>query len=121
MQRAAQLTQPRLFTGLGRSRSQSGERFKDCRLSHCVNDLLRPVKFLSCIKAKKDRGIAHLGDRLLDLDDLAGAGAADLAGRGLLAATLRAEDGGSANDGSCICEENADVRSNVSMLRFRPC
>lgn len=43
----------------------------------------------------------RLGDGLLDLDDLARASAAGLAGRGLLAATLRSEDGRGTDDSSC--------------------
>lgn len=56
-----------------------------------------------------------LGDRLLDLDDLAGASATDLAGRGLLAATLRAEDSGSADNGSCDREYARESKVNVSV------
>lgn len=48
--------------------------------------------------------MAHLGRGLLDLDDLARAGATDLAGRGLLAATLRAEESRSTHNGGCVCE-----------------
>lgn len=59
--------------------------------------------------------VTHLGDGLLDLDDLASASATDPTGRGLLAAALRAEESGGTDDSSCFFRENADVVS-VSML-----
>ncbi len=51
-----------------------------------------------CENGEKQRRC--LGGGLLDLDDLAGTGATGLAGRGLGAAALRAEDGRGTNDGS---------------------
>lgn len=48
----------------------------------------------------RKRSRIRLGGLLLDLDDLAGASASGLAGRGLLAATLGSEDSGSSDDGS---------------------
>lgn len=44
--------------------------------------------------------VTHLGDGLLDLDDLASASATDPTGRGLLAAALRAEESGGTDDSS---------------------
>lgn len=70
----------------------------------------------------RDRRTTHLGDGLLDLDDLASASATELAGRGLLAATLRSEDGRGTDNGGCYREwirvgaEGRDVMQSVKLF-----
>lgn len=53
------------------------------------------------LSRQDERDTTHLGDGLLDLDGLARASATDLAGRGLLATTLRSEDGRGTDNGGC--------------------